>query len=126
MNFVTRGLTWFQEQRIAHTSEVIRLGRDKATAKSLNASVSRSETAIKGEGSKQQSHVHVFIIARSELAAAKINVNHLRNTYIWRGEDQYKIIVDSKKMTEHNDPSHLDVNIYAVQMKNACSTEETC
>lgn len=112
MSFISKGLTWFQEQRQAHCTEDILIGYIKADAVALKA------TKTSDDGQSTQNHLTLqkqifhFVVRRSDLIDNNIKLH--RGLRIWHEDDEYELSYESKDLYEYNDPLKLDVVLKTV------------
>lgn len=112
MSFISKGLTWFQEQRQAHCTEDILIGYVKADAVALKA------TKTSDDGQSTQNHLTLqkqifhFVVRRSDLIDNNIKLH--RGLRIWHEDDEYELSYESKDLYEYNDPLKLDVVLKTV------------
>lgn len=112
MGFISKGLTWFQEQRQTHCTEDILIGYVKAEAAALKA------TKTSDDGQSTQNHLTLqkqifhFVVRRSDLIDNNIKLH--RGLKIWHEDDEYELSYESKDLYEYNDPLKLDVVLKTV------------
>ena len=112
MSFISKGLTWFQEQRQAHCTEDILIGYVKSDAVALKA------TKTSDDGQSTQNHLTLqkqifhFVVRRSDLIDNNIKLH--RGLRIWHEDDEYELSYESKDLYEYNDPLKLDVVLKTV------------
>ena len=112
MSFISKGLTWFQEQRQTHCTEDILIGYVKASAVALKA------TKTSDDGQSTQNHLTLqkqifhFVVRRSDLIDNNIKLH--RGLKIWHEDDEYELSYESKDLYEYNDPLKLDVVLKTV------------
>ena len=112
MSFISKGLTWFQEQRQTHCTEDILIGYVKASAVALKA------TKTSDDGQSTQNHLTLqkqifhFVVRRSDLTDNNIKLH--RGSKIWHEDDEYELSYESKDLYEYNDPLKLDVVLKTV------------
>jgi len=112
MSFISKGLTWFQEQRQTHCTEDILIGYVKASAVALKA------TKTSDDGQSTQNHLTLqkqifhFVVRRSDLIDNNIKIH--RGLKIWHNDDEYELSYESKDIYEYNDPLKLDVVLKTV------------
>jgi len=112
MSFISKGLTWFQEQRQTHCTEDILIGYVKANAVALKA----TKTADDGQSTQNQltlqKQIFHFVVRRSDLIDNNIKIH--RGLKIWHNDDEYELSYESKDIYEYNDPLKLDVVLKTV------------
>ncbi len=118
MSFITKGLTWFQNQRHTHCTVEVEIGLTDDTLQPINATISQDHDNSSTQNRLiQQKQVFHFIVKRSDLVSLGIKLQ--RGLKIRYSGDLYEVLYDNKSMAEYNDPHKLDMILKAV------ITEET-
>ena len=111
-NFISTGLTWFQEQRQTHCTEEVFIGYVRETASALQATISSDDGQSTQNQVSLQKQIFHFIVRRTDLINRNIKLH--RGVKIWRGDETYELSYESKDIFEYNDPERLDVVLKAV------------
>lgn len=111
-NFISDGLSWFQEQRETHCAQEILIGFTRETAAPINATVTSDDAlSTQNRVTLQKQHFR-FVVRRCDLERYDIKLH--RGLKIWYLQDVYELAYDPKDLYEYNDPNRLDVILKAV------------
>lgn len=111
-NFISDGLSWFQEQRQLHCTHEIQIGFTKATAAPINATVTSDDGQSTQNRLTLQKQIFHFVVRRCDLE--RHNIKLQRGLKVWYLNDEYELAYESKDVYEYNDPDRLDIVLKTV------------
>lgn len=111
-NFISDGLSWFQEQRQLHCTHEIQIGFTKGTAAPINATVTSDDGQSTQNRLTLQKQIFHFVVRRCDLERHSIKLQ--RGLKVWYLNDEYELAYESKDVYEYNDPDRLDIVLKTV------------
>ena len=111
-NFISQGLSWFQQQRESHCTHEILIGYSVATAAPINATVTSDDGQSTQNRVTLQKQIFHFVVRRCDLERHNIKLH--RGLKIWYLNDVYELSYESKDIYEYNDPDRLDIVLKTV------------
>lgn len=115
-DFITDGLSWFQEQRELHTTQEILIGFTKATAAAINATVTSDDAQSTQNRLTLQKQIFHFVVRRCDLERYSVKLQ--RGLKIWYLDDEYELAYESKDLYEYNDPNRNDIVLKTVLVRD--------
>lgn len=108
MNFMDKGIDWFNMKQQQHVSEQIEITLAEVT-KVITVSVIEPESLINSEGMRVQSYTYKFLIDKS------LNLDIKRGVKITRlkNGEKYEVVATMKQLEEYNDPNNTKLSVPA-------------
>lgn len=102
MNFIDKGLTWFEQRRKASATEIVSLTH-KLGVVTVRASVIEPEQQNQENGIRVKTDHILFIVETKYLTS----INVVPGVYFTRRSRKYEVITGKNRTDYLNDPNHL-------------------
>lgn len=112
MDFISEGLSWFQDMRHTCCTQEILIGLTLATAKPIQATPSSDDASTTHNRLSLQKINFNFVVRRVDLESNEIKLQ--RGLKIWYRDDEYELSYDAKDIYEYNDTNRLDIVLKTV------------
>lgn len=110
MNFIDKGIEWFEQKRKSQTTEQVRVTTSTLT-KTVLASVIDPESNANSQGLRIVSNDYIFLITKAVIA----NLDIKRGVQITRlkTNEVYVVVAPNRTTTEYNDANNTTKAISA-------------